>query len=86
MLESFVRGQTSCWVPSGNWKEKKNELQTFNEGMVVHRHEIKTPDIIRILDPIDQKTRKIRLKTNAFDAFSPSKTNAFVNGFQGGVF
>ena len=85
MLESFVRGQTSCWVPSGNWKEKKNELQTFNEGIVVHRHEIKTPDIIRILDPIDQKIR-FSLKTNAFDAFSPSKTNAFVNGFQGGVF
>ena len=53
--------------------------------MVVHRHEIKTPDIIRILDPIDQKIR-FSLKTNAFDAFPPSKTNAFVNGFQGGVF
>ena len=54
--------------------------------MVVHRHEIKTPDIIRILDPMDKKKIRFSLKTDAFDVFSPSQTNAFANGFQGGVF
>ena len=33
--------------------------------MVVHRHEMKTPDIIKILDTMDQKIR-FSLKTNAF--------------------
>lgn len=34
--------------------------------MVVHRHEIKTPDIIKILDQIDGPKIRFSFKTNAF--------------------